>query len=94
MYNLATHEAVCYWFDESNASLEASVFASCIVDQLQSLLNRKLLPVILFLDGSCAQSRNTILSNALLRLAMEKQVIITQKYLKKGPYSDGMRFCA
>ncbi|XP_045540071.1 uncharacterized protein LOC123722410 [Papilio machaon] len=84
MYNLATHEAVCYWFDESNASLEASVFASCIVDQLQSVLNRKLLPVILFSDGCCAQNRNSVLSNALLRLAIEKQVIITQKYLEKG----------
>lgn len=84
MYNLSTHEAVCYWFDECNASLEASVFASCIVDKLQSILNRKLLPVILFSDGCCAQNRNAILSNALLRLAIDKQIIITQKYLEKG----------
>ncbi|CAF4930111.1 unnamed protein product [Pieris macdunnoughi] len=48
MYNLSTREACCYWFDESNGSLEASVFASCIVDQLQIILNRKLLPVILY----------------------------------------------
>lgn len=43
-----------------------------------------MLPVILFSDGCCAQNRNAILSNALLRLAIEKQVIINQKYLEKG----------
>lgn len=84
MYNLSTHESVCYWFDECNASLEASVFASCIVDQLQSVLNRKVLPVVLYSDGCCAQNRNAILSNALLHLAMDKQITITQKYLEKG----------
>ncbi|KAJ8721005.1 hypothetical protein PYW08_006470 [Mythimna loreyi] len=84
MYNLSTHDAVCYWFDESDASLEASVFASCIVDQLRRTLDKKSLPIILFSDGCCAQNRNSALSNALLRLAIEKQVMITQKYLEKG----------
>ncbi|CAF4848935.1 unnamed protein product [Pieris macdunnoughi] len=84
MCNLSTREACCYWFDESNGSLKASVFASCIVDQLQIILKRKLLPVILYSDGCCAQNRNSILSNALLRLSIDKKVIITQKFIEKG----------
>lgn len=75
---------MCYWFDESNSTLEASVFASCLVDHLEKVLSRKLLPVVLYSDGCCAQNRNVTLSNALLHLAIEKNIVITQKYLEKG----------
>lgn len=84
LYNIATKEVMCYWFDESNSTLEASVFASCLVDHLEKVLRQKLLPVILYSDGCCAQNRNATLSNALLRLAIEKNIVITQKYLEKG----------
>lgn len=84
LYNLATKEVMCYWFDESNSTLEASVFASCIIDHLEKVLSRKLLPVILYSDGCCAQNRNATLSNALLRFSIEKNIVITQKYLEKG----------
>ncbi|CAB3224987.1 unnamed protein product [Arctia plantaginis] len=84
LYNLATKEVMCYWFDESNSTLEASVFASCLLDHLEKILSQKLLPVILYSDGCCAQNRNVTLSNALLRLAFEKNIVITQKYLEKG----------
>lgn len=84
LYNLATKEVMCYWFDESNSTLEASVFASCLVDHLEKVLSQNLLPVILYSDGCCAQNRNVTLSNALLRLAIEKKIMITQKYLVKG----------
>ncbi|KAK9870199.1 uncharacterized protein LOC115884776 isoform X2 [Sitophilus oryzae] len=84
LYNIATKEVMCYWFDESNSTLEASVFASCLVDHLEKVLSLKLLPVVLYSDGCCAQNRNVTLSNALLRLAIEKNIVITQKYLEKG----------
>lgn len=38
LYNLATQEVMCHWFDESNSSLEASVFASCVVDHISNTL--------------------------------------------------------
>lgn len=82
--NLANHDVRCYWFDESNGGLEASVFASCIVDNILHLLTQKKVPVILYSDGCCAQNRNSCLSNALLRVAMENDVEITQKFLVKG----------
>lgn len=84
LYNLATKEVMCYWFDESNCTLEASAFASCIIDHLEMVMNQKLLPIILYSDGCCAQNRNATLSNALLRLSIEKNIVITQKYLEKG----------
>ncbi|XP_037298683.1 uncharacterized protein LOC115454616 [Manduca sexta] len=36
------------------------------------------------IDGKKERNRNSIVSNALLRLAMDKKVTITQKYLEKG----------
>ena len=84
IYNLASQEVFCYWFDETNSTLEASVFASCLVDYISNTLEKKSLPVILYSDGCCAQNRNVTLSNALLHLAIEKKVVIVQKYLEKG----------
>lgn len=41
LYNLATKEVMCYWFDESNSTLEASVFASCLIEHLKITLTKK-----------------------------------------------------
>ncbi|CAG5047105.1 unnamed protein product [Parnassius apollo] len=72
MFNLATKDVHCYWFDEHNAGLVASVFASCVIDCLSCF------------DGCTSQNRNVVLANALLDLAMEYNVVITQKFLEKG----------
>lgn len=56
----------------------------CIIDCLKKILQEKLMPIVLFSDGCTAQNRNAILSNALLELAMEYKVVITQKFLEKG----------
>lgn len=84
MYNIGTHDVVCYWFDETTSNLDASSFASCIVDNLKTALEKDVKPVILWSDGACYQNRNSVLSNALLHLAKEKSVCIEQKYLTKG----------
>lgn len=84
VYNLATHDAMAYWFDESECSLSASIFASCLIDFLTELLNQSLKPVILYSDGCGYQNRNSKLSNALFHLSVAKNVIIIQKYLEKG----------
>lgn len=84
MYNLANKEVTCYWFDESNAGLTASVFISCIIDCFKKTLQKKCMPIILYSDGCTAQNRNVYLSNALLQLSMEKNIIIEQKFLEKG----------
>ncbi|CAG4954258.1 unnamed protein product [Parnassius apollo] len=83
MYNLETKDVYCYWFDETNAGLTASVFISCIIHILRTL-EQKCVPIILFSDGCTPQNRNIFLSNALLQLTIEKNVIIEQKFLEKG----------
>ncbi|KAL3269969.1 hypothetical protein HHI36_009024, partial [Cryptolaemus montrouzieri] len=61
MYNLHTKDVHCYWFDEHNAGLVASVFASCIIDCLRKTLSAKPLPIVLFTDGCTSLNRKVIL---------------------------------
>lgn len=84
VYNLSTHEAVCYWFDETQCDLVASTFASCLTDAIEETLKKSLKPVIVYSDGCTAQNRNSVLSNALLHLSMKYKISIIQKYLEKG----------
>lgn len=84
IYNLGTNGVTCYWFDETACDLKASTYASFLVDYLTKLLENDPKDVVLFTDGCTAQNRNNIVSNALLRLAMAKNIVITQKYLEKG----------
>lgn len=82
VYNLSTYETICYWFDESQCDLVASIFASCLEDTIEKTLNTSLKPVIIYTDDCTAQNRNSVLSNALLHLSIKYN--ITQKYLGKG----------
>ncbi|XP_069673203.1 uncharacterized protein [Periplaneta americana] len=84
IYNLKNHDVVCYWFDETQAELVASVFASCVIDALTDCIKENPLPVIMYSDGCTHQNRNAVMSNALLGLAISTGVLITQKYLEKG----------
>lgn len=84
VYNLGTDDVTCYWFDETTCDLKATTYASFFVDYVTNLLNEDAKDVIIWTDGCTSQNRNSIVSNALLRLAMDKNVTITQKYLEKG----------
>ncbi|CAG9773276.1 unnamed protein product [Ceutorhynchus assimilis] len=88
VFDLKTKDAVCYWFDETDTDLQASTFASLLVD----FLKRKYLenntnqqkPIIIFSDGCTYQNRNAVLANALLALSYQYDVRIIQKFLVKG----------
>lgn len=84
MYNLATQEAVCCLCDETKSDVVASTFASCVVDTLTKQLKDRILPVILYSDGCNYQNRNVVMANALLSLAINTDVTITQTVLEKG----------
>ena len=84
IYNLGNNKVTCYWFDETVCNLKATTYASFLVDYLSKLLNDSPKDVVIFTDGCTAQNRNNVVSNALLRLAMAKNIVITQKYLEKG----------
>lgn len=87
VYDLKTKDVICYWFDETDTDLQASTFASLLVD----FLKRKYLgnineekPIIIFSDGCTYQNRNATLANALLALSSQYNVTIIQKFLVKG----------
>nr|XP_047135348.1 uncharacterized protein LOC124812567 [Hydra vulgaris] len=84
IYNLGTNKVKCYWFDETTTDLKASTYASLSVDYLNKLIYESPKDVVIFTDGCTSQNRNAIVSNALLQLAMQKKVVITQKFLEKG----------
>lgn len=84
VYNLGNNEVTCYWFDETVCDLKATTYASFFVNYLTKLLENDPKDVVIFTDGCTAQNRNNVVSNALLRLAMAKNIVITQKYLEKG----------
>lgn len=67
------------------ATLEASTFASCLVNYIEELYETEHRPkVIAWSDGCMAQNRNSIISNALLHLSCKLNTKIVQKYLEKG----------
>lgn len=84
MYDIGTKEVDCFWFDETAGDLEASVFASSVVHKLDEVLTIDPKPVVLWSDGCGNQNRNCIFANALLNLAVEKNVLIEQNFLLKG----------
>lgn len=91
IYNLATSDATCNWFDETVSDSSASTFATFLVHYLESNFlgkgdNR---PITIYSDGCTAQNRNVIMSNALLSLAEKYVVEIIQKYLTKGHIQMG-----
>lgn len=84
IYNLATHDAVCYWFTESQADLSANTFTSCLI----SFLKEKWpagsgKPINVWSDGCTNQNRNAVMSNGLLSFSREYNVEITQKFFQK-----------
>lgn len=84
VYNLGTNDVKCYWFDETASDLKAPTYASFFVDYLKKLIEESPKNVVIFTNGCTSQNRNVVVSNALLQLAMEKKVVIKQKFLEKG----------
>ncbi|CAK1593378.1 unnamed protein product [Parnassius mnemosyne] len=84
IYDLVTHQASCYWFDETCADLTASTFTSFVCDYLERYCLPKRLPIVIYSDGCTYQNRNNIMANALLNMSIEHEVSITQKYLEPG----------
>jgi len=69
VYNL-THDAMAYWFDETQTTLSAVTFATCLYDYVNELLNKSLKTVVIYSDGCCYQNSNSVLLNALLYLSI------------------------
>ncbi|XP_065221373.1 uncharacterized protein LOC135846299 [Planococcus citri] len=96
IYDPRTHDGLCNLWDESEADLQSSVFATMIIDYLEHLPLTEGDEIIMWSDGCTYQNRNAVLSNALLNFAMKRQVTVIQKYLEKGHTElecDAMHAC-
>lgn len=61
---------ICYWYNEMNTNRPASTYDSFLVDYLEQELRKgNNWPIIIYSNGSPAQTRNAILSNELLHLS-------------------------
>ncbi|KAF6208160.1 hypothetical protein GE061_016611 [Apolygus lucorum] len=90
IYNMGNKDVMAYWFDETNANLQATTFASFLVEYISDLLQQSKKPVVIISDGCGYQHRNSTLSNALLHLSISSGVVITRKFLEVGhTYSEG-----
>lgn len=85
IFNLKDKAGYCYLWDESEGSLNANEFASIICHFISSEVPFQAGDeIILFSDGCGYQNRNVTLANALLNLAIQNNITITQKILEKG----------
>ncbi|XP_022197121.2 uncharacterized protein LOC111054395 [Nilaparvata lugens] len=85
IYEMKSHFAKSFWFNETQADLSASTFASCVIDFLENRWNKdEKTPIVIWSDGCTSQNRNVIMANALLSFSKEHDVEIQQKFLEKG----------
>lgn len=85
IFEMKSHCARCYWFNETHADLTAPTFATCLIDFLEDKWNKETrLPIVIWSDGCTNQNRNSIMANALLSFSNDYNVEIIQKFLEKG----------
>ena len=84
IYNLANDQVVCYFWHEGEGGLTANVFASCLTDYLEGIVEDNTEEIIIYSDGCGYQNRNVLLSNTLLHFAVNHKITVTQCYLEKG----------
>lgn len=83
IFNLGSHNATCYWWNESQGELVASVFGSCLIDYLNKH-NDSGKRIVIWTDGCTYQNRNSVISSALLMFSINNNITIEQKYLERG----------
>lgn len=85
LFDLKTKDGFCFLWHESEGGLVASVYASIVAYFLSQEIDKERKPnYILYSDGCTSQNRNVTMANALLNLAILKNVTIVQKYLERG----------
>lgn len=86
VFNQITADVCYYLWDEISGGLEASIFATLVVGYLDNIIEKThtLNNISIYSDGCGYQNRNTTVSNAILKFAIDQKVtIITQHFLEK-----------
>jgi hypothetical protein len=75
-----------YFWNESQGDLSANLFASCVVDYIETIVkdNPNIKHINIYSDVCTYQNRNCVLSKALSHICRLKRVEITQNFLEKG----------
>ncbi|CAG9836151.1 unnamed protein product [Diabrotica balteata] len=88
VYNLINHDGFCFLWNKTEGALNAEEFASIWVYFLKESVIPSALhdgaKIILYTDGCSYQTRNAVMANGLLNLAVTKNITIKQKYLEPG----------
>lgn len=83
VYNIANGDVLCYVWHEGEGGMDGNIFASCLIDFLQTEVKLDT-PIVFYSDGCSAQNRNVTITNALYQFSVRNNVEIFQKYLVKG----------
>ena len=82
VFDLQSKDAFCYLWHEAEGGLNADDFSSVIVHFIETKVPES--ELILYSDGCTYQNRNNILANALISLAIRRNMVIIQKFLERG----------
>lgn len=91
-FNLQSKDGYCYVWNETEGGINAEEFATIyanfletkVLPQISTNQGSELPKVILYSDGCSYQNRNSVVTNALLNVAMRHKITIIQKYLEVG----------
>lgn len=83
VFDLASKDVTCFIWNETEGGLNASEFASCLVDYLESK-EETFDKAIIFSDGCTYQNRNRVLATALRYFCVKHGKCIEQKILERG----------
>ncbi|XP_047036028.1 uncharacterized protein LOC124641835 [Helicoverpa zea] len=84
LFNIKNNDGYCYIWHECEGGLSANEFCSILQHFIKHYIPQNVKKIIFWSDGCTNQNRNAILANALLQIAVQKEITITQKYLEKG----------
>jgi hypothetical protein len=86
IHDQVTRDVTCYLWDESQGGLEATNFATMVVQFLTSYIesHREIETIFIYTDGCGYQNRNSTLANALLLFSTSFNVTVSHNYLEKG----------
>lgn len=83
VYNIANGDVLCYVWHEGEGGMDGNIFASCLIDFLQTEVELDT-PIVFYSEDCSAQNRNVTITNALYQYSVRNNVEICQKYLVKG----------
>ncbi|XP_049304037.1 uncharacterized protein LOC125776336 [Bactrocera dorsalis] len=86
IYNVISHESDNFVWDETDGTLVASTFATCIIKYIKNSIKKSpnIHHIIICSDGCFFQNRNVILPNAILSLCVQENITVEHKYLIVG----------